>query len=139
MKSWKRWIPAVIGMAAIFYFSSRTGDDLNGLLPFFHLILPSMAGFDWGHFVAYYLLAWCFLWAVTSGKPGWKSMLLVILLCFLYGITDEFHQRYVPGRSPDLSDLRNDTIGAALAMATVCLPPVRRFYMKLSATKKYNP
>lgn len=32
MNVWLRWLPSVLGMAAIYYFSSRTGDDLGGWL-----------------------------------------------------------------------------------------------------------
>jgi VanZ family protein len=40
--------------------------------------------------------------------------LLVILICTLYGVSDEFHQSFVPNRSPDLFDVMADSTGAAL-------------------------
>jgi hypothetical protein len=119
-----RFGPAIAVMVAIFYFSSRTGDDLHSLLPFFQTFFPGIAGFDWGHFIAYFMLALTFMWAVTDGKLSWGEKLAAIALSFLYGLTDEFHQRYVPGRAPDWMDIRNDVIGATLAMLFISLPGI---------------
>ncbi|WP_438433490.1 VanZ family protein [Gorillibacterium sp. sgz500922] len=131
-----RWGPVILVMIAIFYFSSRTGDDLNGWLPLFRKLIPGMAGFDWGHFVAYFILGLAFLWALTTGAYTVKEKLLAVLLCVLYGLTDEFHQQFVPGRSPDWHDLRNDGIGALLAMLVVSLPRVHRLAVHLKSSSR---
>lgn len=126
-----RWSPSVLIMAAIFYFSEQTGNDLNSWLPFFQQLLPAMEGFDWGHFAAYFLLALAFCWGVGGSRPSLPQMLLVVLLCLLYGLTDEYHQTFVEGRMSDWKDLRNDGIGASLAMLALRLPPVARWYAML--------
>lgn len=126
-----RWMPPVAVMAAIFYFSAQTGDDLNSLLPFFQRWFPAMAGFDWGHFAAYFVLGLAFVWALTERPPGVKTMLAAVLLSLLYGVTDEYHQRFVEGRMPDWKDLRNDGIGASAAMLLLGIPAVRRLYVRL--------
>jgi hypothetical protein len=131
MKRLFQWGPPVAVMAAIFYFSSRTGDQLNTLLPFFQELIPGMQGFDWGHFVAYFILGLTFLWAVSGERPGWKAMVLAVLLCLLYGMTDEYHQRFVAGRMSDWKDLRNDGIGATIAMLLVSLPAAGKLYGRL--------
>jgi VanZ family protein len=123
-----RWSPAVMVMAAIYYFSSRTGDDLNTLLPFFQKLLPAMEGFDWGHFAAYFILSLTFLWALADGRPGWTARLGAVLLCLLYGLTDEYHQTFVEGRMSDWKDLRNDGIGAAAAVLLLRVPALSRLY-----------
>ena len=122
-----RFGPALAVMGGIFFFSSRTGDDLNSLLPFFQEFFPGLAGFDWGHFVAYFVLSLNFVWAVSDGELTYREKLAAIVLSFLYGLTDEFHQRYVPGRAPDWMDIRNDVIGASLAMLVISLPGISRF------------
>ncbi len=54
-----------------------------------------------------------------SGKTygAWTVYLLPIVFASLYGITDEFHQRFVPGRTCDVFDWAADTTGAALMQA----------------------
>jgi hypothetical protein len=126
VKRWIRWLPALIWMAVIFISSGQTGDDMGVLLPFFQNLFPAMTDFNWGHFIAYFILAWTFYFAL--GAYGTlRSKALVVFLCFLYGITDEYHQSFVPGRYPDLLDLRNDTIGAALAMLVATIPMIDRW------------
>lgn len=41
---------------------------------------------------------------------------LAVLLASLYGVSDELHQAYVPGRSSDVTDWLADTTGALLAV-----------------------
>ncbi len=47
------------------------------------------------------------------------SSLLAIVVGFLYGITDEFHQTFVPGRTASLWDLTADGIGLLLAQLVI--------------------
>jgi VanZ family protein len=42
-------------------------------------------------------------------------VLLAIVLAIAYGVSDEFHQRFVPGRSSDVYDVLADAEGAAAA------------------------
>ena len=137
MNRFIRWLPSLLWMAVIFYLSSRTGDDLGGWLDTFRQWIPMMEGFDWGHFAAYFILAWTYLWGLHPKRLSLGIKLTVILLCVFYGLTDEFHQSFVPGRTPDWMDIRNDGIGAALAMLMLYIPPVRRWYSRLSGAKYY--
>lgn len=43
-----------------------------------------------------------------------KAMLISIGICFLYSLTDEFHQLFVSGRTGQFSDCLIDTLGATL-------------------------
>lgn len=136
MKHVIRWAPPIAMMMIIFTLSSRTGAQIDTLLPFFQKLLPSLQSFDAGHFLEYFILSLTFLWAVSGAKPSWKAKVLSIALSAVYGATDEFHQLYVPGRMCDIYDLRNDTVGAALAMLVLTIPPVARWYAKLPHAKK---
>jgi VanZ family protein len=49
----------------------------------------------------------------------WKTALGALLLAGGYSLTDEFHQRFVPGRGPSLVDCGIDTTGAILGMIIV--------------------
>ncbi len=50
-----------------------------------------------------------------------RALLLAVALASFYGATDEFHQSFVPGRSPDPLDWVADTLGAALGAGTALL------------------
>jgi VanZ family protein len=47
------------------------------------------------------------------------NLALGALFTIAFGMSDEFHQRFTPGRSPDLLDVLADTIGACAAAALV--------------------
>ena len=47
------------------------------------------------------------------------------LIATLYGISDEMHQSFTPGRSPDAFDVIADAVGATLG-ALVCVAIVAR-------------
>jgi VanZ family protein len=67
------------------------------------------------HFVAYALLGILFLRALKTSRIKINiklMMILSILLSFLYGISDEIHQYFVPYRNADLMDVLADMFGA---------------------------
>jgi len=51
---------------------------------------------------------------VTIGAAGWG-----VVLATLYGLTDEVHQRFVPGRTAEITDVVADALGAAAAAGLV--------------------
>ncbi len=51
---------------------------------------------------------------LTLSLSTGRSTLLCAVLGVLYGLTDEFHQSFVPGRQPDFGDVIADGVGAAL-------------------------
>lgn len=109
-----RFIPAFGMMAAIFIVSSQPGD---------HLCLPSFLSFDkaW-HMLEYAFLAATCFFAVhpTLSRQNRTSLsLLVVVFACLYGVSDEFHQSFVPLRTSSFADVIADTLGAAL-VAAVC-------------------
>jgi VanZ family protein len=45
---------------------------------------------------------------------GW---LTALIFCVLFGVLDEWHQSYVPGRCADFKDVLADSIGASFGVA----------------------
>ncbi|MFZ2452036.1 MAG: VanZ family protein [Methylovulum miyakonense] len=69
------------------------------------------------HAGAYFILA-ALAWANFRriAKPPIILATAVIVFGSLYGASDEWHQSFVPGRSPDVLDWLADTLGAVLAV-----------------------
>lgn len=73
-----------------------------------------MSGFDKvAHFGAYFVLAVFTSRALHLKWRGVTAALGTFLLVVAYGISDEVHQSFVPGRSPDGLDVVADAVGAA--------------------------
>jgi len=108
-------------MAAVFAFSS----------------IPSMEmpNFGWvdflikkgGHALGYGLLALAYLRGLKgeSSEIVPRQLFIAWVLATLYSATDEFHQSFVPGRHPAVTDVMIDSLGAGLALILA-----GRFYMQ---------
>lgn len=68
------------------------------------------------HMVAYGLLGLFILGTMRLSITGYSynQVTLATLIATVYGITDEWHQSYVPGRTSDPLDLVADCLGALL-------------------------
>jgi len=73
-----------------------------------------------GHFSVYFVLAILIWWVLEGfGLEGRRRWLLAFGLTVLYGLSDEWHQSYVPGRQPDILDVMVDALGAACGLGVV--------------------
>lgn len=108
LRPWWRW-GFVGGYAAcIFVLSSIPGHGLPHVSVSDKMI----------HVLEFGILAYLLCSALTAHKPHWPSRhvaLLSILGTTVYGLTDEFHQWFVPQRSADWLDVLADGLGAILA------------------------
>lgn len=103
------WLPSILWMGVIFYLSGRTGGQLNSMFPFLN-------SFNWGHLVAYFILGFLVYYAFSKTSNNRWIAFGALFICFIYGLTDEYHQSFVPGRSPELLDLFNDVLGAGMGI-----------------------
>ena len=107
------WAPLIGYMVAIFFVSNLQ------VAP-----LPEEVSDKTAHLCAYAGLAILGVRAVGGGLPC-RVMLRVALLAFLiaagYGIFDEVHQLFVPGRSGDVFDWFADASGSVVGIATCWL------------------
>ena len=106
------WGPVVLHMALIFVASSTSDPDpLPGL--FFDKV---------AHLAIYAVLGALLARALAGGRLGaltWRHTAFAVLLSTVYGISDEWHQSFVPGRTPDGMDVLADMVGASLGAAMV--------------------
>jgi VanZ family protein len=101
------WLPVIAYAALIFYFSSRPG----GGLPRWWFMRYDKVLHAGEYFWLGALLARA-LW-ISGLRPG-RAALAGLGIAALFGVTDEFHQTFVPGRQGnDPGDLAADATGAA--------------------------
>lgn len=137
-KKYLSWVPAILIMLIIFNFSSKPAaisgessltianqimkiyekitavhyeesDRMEQLLILDHYVRKT------AHVTEYAILAAAFalpLW--MRKRKGFGLWGLSVLLTAGYAATDEFHQRFIPGRSGVLKDVMIDSFGAAL-------------------------
>lgn len=74
-----------------------------------------------GHLIAYAVLGALIWRALDRVSVGWGRVGAAVALATAYGVTDELHQLYVPGRDFDLVDLGANALGAALASVVLTL------------------
>jgi VanZ family protein len=93
--------------------------------------IPTPWGFKWGdkvvHFFEYGVFSLLlFLAFFNSGKEFLKKNVFFfsILIGMVYGLSDEIHQKFVPGRSCDIFDFLADGLGILLVQAAIW------FYLK---------
>lgn len=108
------WLPPLSYMAAIFYVSSLQNPQMGGETPDYVL-----------HALEYFLLTLLLIRLLLSRSAPhseslffsvWQRACLVgFALAVFYGLSDELHQYFVPGRHCTWSDALADTFGAFCA------------------------
>ncbi len=65
------------------------------------------------HTCAYAIMAFLFARACSAHTSVfWKIWLFAFLISTFYGVSDEFHQSFVPGRNSSIDDVMADALGA---------------------------
>ncbi len=72
------------------------------------------------HVICFAALAFC--WTLWFSAESWwrhpvRNILIAVAIVSAYGIIDEYHQSFVPGRDASVFDWAADTIGAAIGSA----------------------
>jgi VanZ family protein len=118
----KYQFPAILWAAVIFGLSSIPGTKLP---EFTHLVSDKIL--HAGVYFVFGLLVYLALEPrVKADTFDWKRLLFSIVVVVLYGLSDEFHQGFVPGRTEDILDAAADTAGGLLAAAFIVVLAWRR-------------
>jgi VanZ family protein len=140
LRAHKHWLPVVLWMGFIFAMSTGLGEAehtsriieplLRWLMPqaapetiaFTHFLVRKC-----GHFSEYAILA-LLVWRATgitlrpANPAGWLRVAgIALLVTAAYAATDEFHQCFVPDRTPSLGDVLIDSCGAFVALTVATL------------------
>ena len=110
------WRFALKYMALIFVISS------------FELEVPGIRHFplrDKGiHFLEYTVLGWLCAAASSRTWPSasaWRTAAFAVFISALWGLSDEIHQAFVPGRSSEVADVIADLFGSMAGAAASLL------------------
>lgn len=125
------WALVIFWMSAIFYLSHQPSIESNNLSvgiteriiktldsqlsnvhidveKFNHIVRKG------AHFFAYLILGTLVINAISKNNgSSIKWIMVSIIICFMYAISDEVHQYFIPGRGPAVFDIFIDTFGAA--------------------------
>jgi len=122
------WVFVVIWMIIIYYLSSQSAsesslvssgitDRVYQLLSnvFKNIEVETLEAFirNIAHFTLYFVLGFLLLNALHYNNLDKRNNLIITLLvCVPYSISDEIHQIFVPGRAFQISDIVIDILGS---------------------------
>ncbi len=130
----KFWLPVLIWMAAIFSASADSHSYEHSsrfFVPLLHWLFPHLpqAQIDYlhhllrkcCHLTEYAILALLVFRAFNHSRNhlppwSWPRVGGTLLVVFLYAASDEYHQSFVPTRTPLFSDVCIDTGGGAIGL-----------------------
>lgn len=123
------WLPALVVMSIIFWFSSQPAEQLPVFSWADTIVKKS------GHVIGYALLALSYWYAMGMAK---NKRWLVWLFVILYALTDEYHQSFVAGRHSSIWDvLIFDNLGALFSLWLTSLY-INKPLAKISVVQKSN-
>lgn len=86
------------------------------------------------HMVSYAMLAvLSFIMVYAHKSHIRKSFIYGFLITFLYSITDEIHQLFIPGRAGMIQDVLIDSLGAVIGLSLITL-----IYKLIMRKNKYS-
>lgn len=95
------WTLVIAWMAVIFAMSSLPGSAVPA------------TGSGIAHFVMYAVLGGLLYTALShETRDRVRAVMSAVIIASAYGVSDELHQAFVPGRVPDVVDWGVDTLGA---------------------------
>lgn len=105
----KFWLPPFLWAIIIFTFSSMQVGSSSEFYWKDFLVKKTAHIIEYGIFATLIYRA-----LVNSGVHKRKAMWYSVAIAMFYGITDEIHQSFTPGRGPAVRDVLIDTLGAGL-------------------------
>lgn len=105
------WLPVFLWGTIIFIFSANPTTSTSEIHWQDFIIKKTL------HILFFGTLATLLYRALrVSGVGKFRAGYTTIIITFLYGVTDEIHQSFTPGRMPRVYDVVFDTIGALLSI-----------------------
>jgi VanZ family protein len=134
------WLPVLFWMALIYSGSADKNSYAHSSLffePLMRWLFPHLSNAavgelhhlfrKTGHLTEYAILAWLVWRAICKPRKrdprpwNWAAAGLTLAVVFAYAASDEFHQIFVPNRTPLVSDVLIDTSGGAAGLLLLWL------------------
>lgn len=137
MKKLVKWLLLLFWLFVIFMLSNQANSsiythnivkdilpntEIEWLIDLINFGLRKLA-----HLTEYLILSLLILNILNDYNLKYKYV-TVVLLCFIFALTDEFHQMFIIGRTAQFKDVLIDTFGAAIGISL--------YYLKIKY--KYN-
>lgn len=116
------WLPVLMCMGLIFYLSSLPADEVR------------ISDTDWiernlknGLHACEYLFLWLLQFRAyrLSNLSKKQAIKYAWITIFLFALSDEYHQRFTPGRESSLGDVAFDCLGMGMANCILTYPKSR--------------
>ncbi|HOR02277.1 MAG TPA: VanZ family protein [Candidatus Woesebacteria bacterium] len=107
MKRYLKFIPAFLWMGLIFYLSSRQTTGIGG-------------SSYWARFIilkSFHIIEYAILYVLLF--LGFNQPSLSAIIAYIFGISDEIHQSFIPGRTAKFSDTLFDLFGIFIGFLVV--------------------
>jgi VanZ family protein len=108
------WLPVILWALVIFLFSAKHAVSVS------QIDITDFVVKKCAHIIEYAVFTTLLYRALyASGVSKKKAGIYSVILAVIYGLSDEFHQSFTPGRDPKLRDVLFDTTGAITAIYSV--------------------
>lgn len=108
----RRWLPPLVWAGVILLGTSLPQDAVPLQTSGIDKVL---------HFSIYTVFAFLLTREISEDTSRWRAAAGALVIAFAFAAVDEWHQRFIPGRFPELADWLADAAGAAVGAAAYAM------------------
>lgn len=112
----RRWLPPLLWAGVILFGTS---------LPQEAVPVQTARVDKYLHFGIYTVFSFLLTRQISDITTRWRAAAIAVVFAVVFGALDEWHQRFIPGRSTELADWQADSLGAVVG-ALACVAILRR-------------
>lgn len=101
----RRWLPPLLWAGVILFGTSLP----QSVVPLQTSSIDKVL-----HFTIYTVFAFLLTRQISEDTSRWRAAALAIVVAMAFGAVDEWHQRFIPGRSTEFADWLADSFGAVI-------------------------